>query len=124
MRTMKRNKQTFYYALFDSQTALCDEYGNETGEYKTLYCPFVQEEANISAASGTSQAEQFGTSVQYDKVIVLDDLNCPIDENSVLCIDIEPAFDKDGNPLYDYVVKRIAKSLNSVSIAISKVKVS
>ncbi len=124
MKAMKRNKQTFYYALFDGQTALYDEYGNETGEYKTLYRSFAEENANISAASGTSQAEQFGTSVQYDKVIVLDDINCPIDENSVLCIDVEPAFDKDGNPLYDYVVKRIAKSLNSISIAISKVKVS
>ena len=68
--------------------------------------------------------EQFGNFISYDKVIVTDDLTCPIDENTVLFIDKSPEYDDDGNPLYDYIVKRVARSLNSISYAVSKVTVS
>lgn len=79
--------------------------------------------ANISPASGAAQVEQFGQFVSYDKVIVTDDMSCPISEDTVLFVDKEPEYD-GKKPLYDYVVKRVAKSLNSISIAISKVNVS
>ncbi len=58
------------------------------------------------------------------KMIVLDDITCPIDENSVLFVDKQPEKDDEGNLLFDYIVKKVARSLNSVSIAISKVAVS
>ena len=67
--------------------------------------------------------EQFGQFVSYDKVIVTDDMDCPIAEDTVLFVDKNPEY-KDEKPLYDYIVKRVAKSLNSISIAISKVNVS
>lgn len=124
MKTLKRNEVPFYYALFDSKSAVLDEYGNESGEYQITYKTPVQMYANVSAATGVAQVEQFGNFLSYDKVIVTDDLNCPIDENSVLFIDKSPEYATDGTPLYDYVVKRVAKSLNSVSIAVSRVKVS
>ena len=57
-------------------------------------------------------------------MIVTDDLLCPIDENTVLFIDKEPGYTEDGTPLYDYIVKRVARSLNSISYAVSKVSVS
>ena len=79
--------------------------------------------ANISPASGAAQVEQFGQFVSYDKVIVTDDMSCPISEDTVLFVDKEPEYGGE-KPLYDYVVKRVAKSLNSISIAISKVNVS
>lgn len=60
----------------------------------------------------------------YDKVLITDDTNCPIDENTLLFVDKEPEFGNDGNPLCDYRVRRVAKSLNSISYAISKVTVS
>lgn len=58
----------------------------------------------------------------------------PIDEYTVLWVDTVPTVDEDGvlavnengeilTP-HDYIVKKVAKSLNSVSIAISKVNVS
>ena len=63
------------------------------------------------------------------------DKNAPeIDEYSRLWIDTIPRTNKDGSLLldeenavvtpHDYIVKKAAKSLNSVSIAIRKVKVS
>lgn len=124
MKTMKRNQVPFWYLLYDREEYFKDEYGNESGELTIFYKPAVKMEANVSAATGSAQVEQFGNFAGYDKVIVTDDLSCPIDENSVLFIDKEPEYAKDGTPLYDYIVKRVAKSLNSISYAVSKVSVS
>lgn len=124
MKAMERNKRTFWYCLYDRKEPIIDEDGNETGEEQIVYKPVQSLRANISAASGSSQVEQFGNLAGYDKVIVLDDTSCLIDENTVLFIDKEPEYDDDGKPLYDYMVKRVAKSLNSVSIAATKVSVS
>lgn len=128
MRTLSRNKRKFYYCLFDSTSTVTDGNGNETGT-KTVYKAAVPMYANISSATGIAQTEQFGNLENYDKVIVTDDLNCPIDENSVLFIDKAPEYTKtplgaDDEPLYDYVVRRVARSINSISIAVRKVTVS
>lgn len=124
MKTLKRNQTPFWYLLYDRKEPVKDEWGNESGETKVLYQTAVGFEANVSAATGSAQVEQFGNFAGYDKVIVTDDLSCPIDENTVLFIDKEPEYSEDGTPLYDYIVKRVARSLNSVSYAVSKVSVS
>lgn len=164
MRCLKRNQRPFWYCLYDSQTEITDEYGNATGEVIVTYAEPVQMNANISPASGYAQAEQFGNLDSYDKVIVTDDMTCPIDEHTVLFIDKEPEYpviepttntvpntepeldaepDDDpepsqepepeptpepqydyAHPKYDYIVKRVAKSINSISIAVRKVDVS
>lgn len=124
MKCLERNKTKFYYALFVESETLKDEYGNESGETRIKYSEPIFAKANISPAVGSSQVEQFGKDLKYDKVIVLDDVDCKIDENTVFFIDKPPQKDDDGNLIYDYIVKKISKSLNSVSIAISKVDVS
>lgn len=124
MRTLERNKTTFHYCLYLRKEDVTDTGGYEIGEKRVVYAAPVETKANISAATGQSQVEQFGNFISYDKVIVTDDMTCPIDENTVLFIDKEPEFDANENPLYDYRVKRVAKSLNSISIAVSKVTVS
>lgn len=146
MKTLKRNQRPFYYCLYADKVNVIDEYGNESGEKIVTYGEPILMYANISQATGQSNTEQFGSLENYDKVIVTDDLNCPIDENSVLFIDKEPEFTEGVTidyresdtvlgedtvdpvtisiPAYDYIVRRVAKSLNSVSIAIKKVKVS
>ena len=73
-------------------------------------------------------------SSDLDKVIVMDNNAPPIDEYSVLWVDSVPKLNEDGELAidaegkiltpYDYVVKKVAKSLNVVSLAISKVTVS
>lgn len=139
MTTLKRNKRPFYYCLFASAITVLDEYGNESGEQILTYADAVLSHGNISQATGQSNAEQFGTLENYDKVIVTEDLNCPINENSVLFIDKAPEYktvpiytatavtttaSSVSVPVPDYIVRRVAKSLNSVSIAIRKVTVS
>ena len=80
-------------------------------------------DANVSPARGQASVEMFGNLDGYDKVLVTDWVECPIDENSVLFVDKAPAYDTSGHPIYDYIVRRVAKSLNSVAIAIGKVSV-
>ena len=123
MQTLKRNRRKFFYLLYQGKTPVIED-GYETGETRVLYSDAVQMDANISAASGQAQIEQFGILDTYDKVIVTADMKCPIDENSVLFVDKLPEYDESGNPMYDYIVKRVAKSINGISYLISKVKVS
>ena len=125
MRCMTRNKSKFYYASYINETAILDEYGNDTGEYAISYSNPIKSLGNISAAQGEIESRQFGVSESYDKVIVLDDINTPIDEYSILWVDKLPRLNEDGSTdtPHDYMVKKIAKSLNGVSIAIQKVKV-
>lgn len=125
MRCMERNKTKFYYAPYLDKMELEDEYGNRTGQYELMYGKPIQAKGNISAAQGEIQSRQFGDSVTYDKVIVLDNPSTPIDEYSILWIDSMPDLSSDGSTEtpHDYIVKKVARSLNSVSIAVSKVNV-
>lgn len=147
MRDLKRNQTQLWYCLLipDTQEAIIDEYGNETGEVIPAYEQDVPMMANISPATGQNQVEQFGNLDNYDKVIVTCDMTCPIDENTVLFIDKEPEYTEVqtheviegqalyaddeivektyGIPKYNYIVKRVAKSLNGISIAVRKVDV-
>lgn len=148
MRTLERNKRKFWYCLFSGTEPLYDENGDITGEQRAVYSDAVEQWANISHATGYAQREQFGQLDGYDKVIVFANPDTPITESTVLFIDKEPEYraeaittwtdttDESGEPvrvlselevsvpLYDYTVRRVARSLNSVSIAVSKVRVS
>lgn len=122
MRIMERNKTPFHYALYLGRVPIVDENGKKTGERTPSYGTVVSMKANVSPATGYTQTELFGTTDQYDKVILTDDLSCPITENTVLFIDKSPEYDSEGVPQYDYVVRRVAKSLNVLAYAVSKVQ--
>ena len=124
MKTLKRNQSKFWYCLYQGTEELRDDSLNESGDERVIYSRPVLMTANVSPATGASVTEQFGNLENYDKVIVTEQVNCPIDEHSVLFVDKVPEYDPAQNPIYDYVVRRVARSLNSVSIAIRKVDVS
>ncbi len=133
MRALRRNKQPLWYALYSGKTEIIDEYGNRTGQFTLKYGKPTRTEANISPASGETSIAQFGENERYDKVLVFAGVDIPIDEYSVLWIDSEPILDaygelqkeQDGDVLtpHDYLVKRVAKSLNSTAYAVNKVNV-
>lgn len=125
MRTLVRNKVRIYYANYRTKTPVKDEYDNLTGEYDITYEDPVEIKANVSAARGESTTRQFGEDEVYDRVIVMDDPRVPIEVSTVLWIDTLPEIKADGSTdtPYDYIVKQVAPSLNSVSIAVSKVNV-
>ena len=130
-----RNKQVFWYALYDATVDQYDEYGNQTGTSASYGNP-VQTSGNISPAKGDVVTRQFGDDDRYDKVIVTGDRDTPIDEYAVLWIDSVPELDENGalkvnadggivTP-WDYIVRRVARGLpnfGSTVIAVSKVTV-
>lgn len=125
MRALYRNKQTIYYALYEGKTPIIDEYGNETGEYDLKYSTPVAFDMNVSAARGASATHAFGENENFDKTLITDNLSSEITGTSIFWIDTDPVVIA-GIPTtpHDYIVKQVAKSLNSVTIAVSKVKVS
>lgn len=134
MKCMNRNKSGFFYANYISKEAIKDDYGNSLGEYIIHYDKPKIFFANISVATGKITTQLFGENENYDKVIVMDNSAPPIDEYSILWVDTIPELDSKGDIVvnenneaktpHDYVVKKVSKSLNSISIAISKVNVS
>ena len=123
---MVRNKMPLYYALYEGKEKIKDKNGNPTGEYKVIYSKPIKIYGNISAAKGEIQSRQFGENENYDKVLVFEDADIHIDEHSVLWIDSLPVILENGKTEtpFDYIVKRIARSINCTSIAVSKVNVS
>ena len=121
MKALNRNKQGFYYYLYKGKTDIIDEDNYRTGETMLTYYPPVYCRGNISAGNGDIQARLFGSNISYERVIVLDDVSCPIDENTLLCVDIKPKpYKINETPAHDYIVRAVAKSLNGFAIAISK----
>lgn len=119
MRELKRNRQKVYYALYAGVQEMTDSFGNYTGEYAPSYSDPVKVLMNVSAARGSADTEQFGIDTPYSKTLVTTDMNCPISEDTALWIGKSPA---DGE--HNYVVTRVAKSINSITIAVKEVDVS
>lgn len=134
MRDLMRDKQHLWYSNYSGKTPVVDEWGNETGEYEITRTNPLPYEANIRAARGEVVTRQFGEEELYDRVIATHDMSCPISEDSVLWVDLTPELDANGKLAVDtngevitphnYVVRRVAKSLTNILIAISKVDVS
>ena len=135
-RTANRNKQPFWYALYDETAEGYDEYGNQDSTYPTYGNP-IKAYANISPARGDVVARQIGDDDQYDKVLVVENRDTPINEYAVLWIDSIPeldvggalAVDEDGQIItpWDYIVKKVGRGLpvfGNAVIAVSKVSVS
>lgn len=122
MRDLKRNQQAFYYALYQGKEDVVDSNGLKTGEKKISYGNPVKMKANISPVTGYVSDNIFGKDLQYDMTMVTCDIDCPIDEFSVLWIGIEP-FDADGNQVaYNYTVTKVARGLYNLLFALSKVE--
>ena len=124
MRCVKRNQQYFWYAQYLGNEEIIID-GNYTGTYEAKYSNPVKMRANISPAVGFSQVEQFGRAINYNKTLVTDDMHCPINEYSVLWIDVDPEVDSAGQATvpYNYTVSSVGRSFWSISYAIKRVEV-
>ena len=136
MRSLKRNKQTLYYATFHDKTVVYEL--NEDGSIKYIdidgeqvpveistsnagYSAPIKYSANISAGKGESDASVFGINLDYTRSISTSDKNLSITNTSLIWIETVPLLNTDGsaNPdSSDYTVALTAPSLNALSIAI------
>ena len=127
MKALARNKHTLYYALKTGLTNVNDSNGLYTGEQTPTYGTPVKVEMNISPATGRTVLEWMGIATNYNKVLVTDDMSCPITEDTILWIGVEPTVTVNGvsksNP-HNYLVSRVAKSLNSIVYGVIEVNVS
>lgn len=118
MKSLARNKKSFYYALYTGKEEVIDEFGNKTGQFTLTYSNPEEYRANISPATGTTDLEQFGQNTNYTHVISTSDMNCPFDESTHLWVGV-PITDP-----YNFVVVKKAESLNCISYAIREVNAS
>lgn len=117
MLCLNRNKQGVWYSLYQGVTDVVDSNGYKTGEKTKSYATPVEIKVNVSASKGSAITEGFGVNEDYDRTIVTHDMTCPIEETTRLWVDVPVT-----SP-HDYRVVRVAKSINSITIAISKVEV-
>lgn len=117
MRSLNRNKRTLHYANRVSETMLYDEYGNETGECIPIYGTTKEIACNVSAASGEEAVQAFGNFTGYSRTIQVSDVNCPIDEKSIVWFGVTPP------AAHNYIVVRKADSKNGVMYALQEVSV-
>ena len=134
MRVLKRNLKPYWYAVYRGKEEILSE-RRRTGSYKMLFDAPVMAWGNISASSGSTinratanvTQRQYGETVDYDRVIVTDDMTLPVTEASVVWIDPleDPALDVDGkfNTPYQYIVTRVAKTLTVCSLTLREVTV-
>lgn len=126
MRSMTRNRRTFYYASLTGVAMGTDLDGNYTEDEYTYSEP-IEKQGVITAANGEAVTQLFGANERYDKVITLNLGENYLAIGSVLWVDTMPDIDgktgKTETP-YDYIVVKVAESLNFVNVAIRKVNVS
>lgn len=123
MRSLIKNKQQIHYALYLSKTPKRDSNNLLTGEYKINYGNVKALDINISPGKGESDLELFGTNVSYDHILTTNDMNCEINENTIVWYDT-PVYDNQSNLLpHNYIVVKRAKGLNSITYALKGVDV-
>lgn len=122
MRSLKKNKNTLYYALYNGKEEVVDENGDFTGEYIIGYSAPVVFYANISAGKGSAQADIFGVNVDFTRTISTTELSLPIRETSLVWYETEPKLLADGRAdpeSADYkVAAPPAAGLNELVIAL------
>lgn len=115
MRDLKRNQSTVFYSLKSKTRDSVDRNGNPTYSYSEP----IEGKFSLSPNQGEADMQPFGRDVDYDRNMITHDMNCEIDEYSHLWIDKDP-----NNESYNYIVKKVAKSLNCIKFAIKEVNTS
>jgi hypothetical protein len=113
MRCLERNKRLLYYAKYIGRSEGRDSDGFLTGEEMLEYEDAKAWRVNITPATGDVSQQAFGAFQDYTAVLCTTD-DCPVTEESRLWIGRAP------KTAHNYVVKRIAKSLNSTLIAVKE----
>lgn len=135
MRSLERDKRLVLVSFYVEKRACVDDEGRLTGRHEVVRTEPMPLLCTVSASKGTAENSAFGIDLDYDRTLVIDDPDYPIDEASVLWIDNVPeqepsagedeAFGRDlsGGRPHDYTVTRVARSQNCVAVAAKRVEV-
>lgn len=140
MRCLDRDKQWVLVSFFVEKVACKDDKGRLTGKHEVIRTEPIPLLCSVSASKGTAENSPFGIDLDYDKTVIIEDVDYPIDESSVLWVDnfqcsgpdpsdgqeddVDDGFSQvlTDKP-HDYTVKRITKSPNCLAVAIKRVEV-
>lgn len=132
MRQLQREKRGVWVSEFVSKEERIVD-GMHTGEWLVTRSDPVLVTCTLSPCGGNTYADGFGWGESYDRTLIVDALDTPITETSVLWCDVRPeldadghlVLDEDGNPTvpWDYVVSQIALSYNFTNVALKKAEV-
>ena len=127
MVSLQANRQKIWYGELEGYTDLLDEDGYKTGEKEKVYStpsPFL---IYVSPSKGENSWNPYGIGDEYSNVMSTNDRTCPIQEDSVLWVGIDPEIDAETGKAtveHNYIVTRKAPGLNSILYAIKRVDVS
>ena len=120
MRTLQRNRQKIWYALYQSIGDAVDDDGYATGEPDVSYSEPVETEMNVSGGRGTAQAQFFGMDNPFTHTAVTQDLTTPFDTTTVFWFGKTPGKNADD---YNFVCTGVATTINGRVIALREVDV-
>lgn len=120
MRTLQRNRQTIWYALYQGKTDAVDAAGNKTGEKVVSYSTPIETAMNVSGGRGVAEAQFFGMDNPFTRTVVTEDLVTPFDTTTVFWFDKTPNQDADD---YNFVCTGVAKTINGRVIALKEVDI-
>lgn len=109
MRTIIRDKSLVYYS---NATEGVDEWGNTVNNVYETPIPI---RLSVSVEQGVLLQRQYGKQVNYDRVIITELTELPIQESTRFWID-----ESINNP-HNYIVKKIARSKNFINIGLDRV---
>ena len=147
MRILSRNKKDLWYANVSASSYVTDNNGLKTGEKEVTYTTPVKARMSMAISSGANNLgsqciaslEPYGLVTGYTARAVTEDMNCAMDEQSLVWYGIEPTHTESQNRTVDgqtttvevevpnphnYTVVRKAKSLNHLIYYLKEVDVS
>lgn len=123
MFDLAENQREFYYQTYMGEVEEMDEDGYLTGNSIPSYSKPIKAKAMISENTSEAVDAPFGKDLVYNKMIsTVQDL--PIDEYSMLFVDVEPVLKEDGSTdtKPDYEVVMVSKGIYQRVWAIRRVE--
>lgn len=126
MRLVERDMKLFHYAPYSDRTMIYAD-GVPTGEYTKGYGTPTECWGTFSTASGRATEREFGTFIDYDYVIHIEETVCPFDENAAIWLPGTPITKAGPNNTtvttdHDAKVVRISESASHTAIAVKKIR--
>lgn len=135
MHVLGRNKQYLYYANPSGIQYVTDSNGFKTGERSITYSTPVKVRMSMAISSGANnlgsqgmaELMRYGITTGYTHRAITDDMNCPMNEESLVWYKTEPTKEVDGvtvNVPANFMVVRKSQSLNHVIYYLKEVDLS
>lgn len=133
MRTLNKNKQKMQYSLYLGELPIYEKWIDndgiehliDTGEKKPTYSEPIVFYGSISMSGGESESVEYGLNLaDYGAILVVAKGMLPIDETSLIWLNSEPRFEKDGTvdkTSADYSITKVSPSLNVDKYVLKKV---